>query len=310
MLLGAIALSAAGADPFPDRPGALSASQLKAAGEAASSVLGDRGILAASGKSQDGTPYAVFVMPAVQETGRVRRTTKTWCSISEDSWRCTPPAPEFRVAAGSLEHVFVTVDAALAESLVDFVGSPCFGAQIAAARLKPPLPPVRITAARIDTGRNGYQIFTIADEAGGTDNYFLRRASEAAPPCSFRVVDGSRAASAEAPATTVRQAPSLFAMVFDIALGLFLIIGAPLAAGALAMAYASRTTDPGEARRRGVWVTWVLGIVFGGAAGLVLDLLQSSMIPATLVFVIVQTVVSGAAALGVGRLCARRVRAA
>jgi hypothetical protein len=93
-------------------------------------------------------------------------------------------------------------------------------------------------------------------------------------------------------------------------LALIVLIASPIAAGRIAYSHASACDQPELAQRRGLLLTWGLGIAFGVAGGLVIDVLSGgSMIPAFVAGAMAQFFISGVAGVIVGRRCARVVRA-
>jgi len=86
------------------------------------------------------------------------------------------------------------------------------------------------------------------------------------------------------------------------------LIGAPIVAGGIAGAVALASARSELARRRGFRGTVILGVVLGGAAGVVIDILHPGyMPPATFVLAGLDAPLSAGVGFVVGNVCARSV---
>jgi hypothetical protein len=264
-------------------------------------------------------------------------------------WQCTRPQTELRMTAQGVEHVFTYVvdagpgDAQAAVDVADYMYSPCFGLQFSALGGEKGTPPINLSAiTTVVRDKGGFTVRTGPDEQ--PDVYRVESTDRKVDGCGFRIVgvrlgkarlvlpEGYEKAAAEQAAKDAaawrekelalqrereRATPGPAAGPrtsgpVDLAdlLGFIFLIAAPIAAAIVAGRYALARAQPGIAWAWGFFGTWGLCVVFGIAAGIIVDVLTGFrfMIPATAAYLMVQFVVGAVAGVIVGWMCARSVR--
>ena len=194
-------LPAFAADPFPDQPVALSPAEIQAATVAMRMITlqAAQYQLVASGKRDPANPlpaYAVFAMPPASVSDRITTRRYIVCNFTRvpEKWQCARSQLEARVQARYAEHVVslvtlegMTDDGRTAGEVVDFIDSPCFGAQYRALAgpkaVAPPLPR-SINSVILSPG----SINVMTGRAGAEDTYVLERnVGKKQQECAFDV---------------------------------------------------------------------------------------------------------------------------